>query len=445
MKAAVKKFLESNYSIAAQFIAACVVTTFDLEVAGVIIFGLFLSLIFFVCDDLFHTFLPFMLVGMTVIKCYDSFNTFIVIAPLAAVPVIAAVYYFVKHKRRFKIGNSFWGIIIFSVAVTLGGVGIISARAYFSLTSVYYTLGLGFGMAVIYLIMNSWFDNDDKNTLGKRFANAMTLVAAFASFMVFEHYLENIQQVIANPGIIPFQWRNNISTFLMFALPFPFYLSREKWGSIFVGLLGYGALLLAGSRGGMLFGTVELLVCIAVVLFMDKAHRKHNLAVVGAMLVVVLCFSKQLFEFCYYTIQRIFDYDENKIRLGLFERAIEDFKSNPITGSGLANWENRDIHPSARFALCWYHSSPFQVIGSFGIVGVVCYLARLAIRVKIIFSRFNFFTAVMACSFLGIMMMSLVNPGEFCPIPYELIITLIFIILEKTPDKDAVKLGRNGN
>ncbi len=438
-KKGLRSFLESKYSVAAQFIAACIITSFDLEVAGVIIFGLFISLIFFVCDDLFYTYQPFMLAGMTVIKCYDSFDTFIVIAPLAVVPLAAFIYYFVKHKRRLKIGSSFWGIIAFSVAVTLGGVGIISARAYFSLTSVYYTLGLGFGMAVLYLIMNSWFDNDDKNTLGMRFAKAMTVVVAFASFMVFEHYLEHIREVIADPGIIPFQWRNNISTFLMLALPFPFYLSREKWGNLFIGLLGYGGLLLAGSRGGMLFGTVELVVCIAVLLFMDKKNRKLNLAVVGIMLAVVLCFSKQLFEFCFYTIQRLFDYNENKIRLGLFERAIEDFRANPITGSGLANWENRDLHPSARFALCWYHSSPFQVIGSFGIVGVVCYLTRLAIRLKVIFSRFNFFTAMMACSFLGIMMMSLVNPGEFCPIPYELVTTLIFIILEKTPDKKSLK------
>ena len=437
VKNVLRGFLDSKYSVVAQFIAACIITTFDFEVAGVIVFGLFLSLILFVCDDLFHTFLPFMLVAMTVIKCYDSFNTFIVIAPFAVIPVVAFVYYFVKHKRRFKIGQSFRGTILFSIAVTLGGVGVISARAYFSLTSVYYTIGLGFGMAFIYLIMNTWFDNDDKNTLGERFAKAMTLVAAFGAFMVFEHYFEHINELIADPGIIPFQWRNNISTFMMFALPFPFYLSREKWGNFFVGLFTYAGLLLAGSRGGMLFGTVELVVCIAVLIFMDKPHRKRNLAVVGAILAVVLCFSKQLFEFCYYTIQRLFDYDENKIRLGLFERAIEDFKANPITGSGLANWDNRDLHPSTRFALCWYHSSPFQVIGSFGIVGVVCYLARLSIRVKIIAWRFNFFTAIMACSFLGIMLMSLVNPGEFCPIPYELITTLIFIILEKRPDKTA--------
>ncbi len=439
IKSALKRFFESKYSIILQTLVACLITSFDLEVAGVFFFGFFISLILFACDDLFHTFLPFMLCGMTVIKCYDSFNTFIVIAPCAVIPAAALIYYFVKHRRRLKIGNSFWGIIAVAVAVTLGGAGIISSRAYFSLTSVYYTVGLGFGMAFIYLIMSSWFDNNENNTLGKRFARAMTIVTVFGSFMIFEHYLENISKLITDPGIIPFQWRNNISTFLMFSLPFPFYLSREKWGNIFISLLGYAALLLAGSRGGMLFGTVELIVCIAVLIFMDKNHRKRNLAVVGAILCVVICFSKQLFEFCYYTIQRLFDYDENKVRLGLFKRAIEDFKANPITGSGLANWENRDLHPSTRFALCWYHSSPFQIIGSFGVIGIICFAARLAIRLKIIFSRFDFFTAIMACSFLGITMMSLVNPGEFCPIPYELITTLIFVILEKNPTKKQLK------
>ncbi len=439
VKGILQSFLESPYSVGLQIIMACIFTSVGLEIAGLLVFVVFITLILFTCDDLFLTFQPFMLISMTVLKCYDSFDTFIKIVPLAVIPVAAFVYYFATHRKKLKTGKSFWGIIIFSVAVTLGGVGVISAKAYFSLTSVYYTVGLGFGMAVIYLIMNSWFDNDDKNTLGNRFVKAMTIVAAFASFMVVEHYISNLQAFLENPGILQFQWRNNISTFLMFALPFPFYLSREKWSNIFIGIISYGALLLAGSRGGMIFGTVEFVICFAIVLFMDKKHRKLNLAVVGAMLAVVICLSKQLFEFCYKTIQRLFDYNENKIRIGLFGRAVEDFKANPITGSGLANWNNRDLHESKRFALCWYHSSPFQVIGSFGVIGIICYLSRLAIRTKIIFSRFNFFTAVMACSFLGVLMMSLVNPGEFCPIPYELTITLIFIILEKTPEKKSLK------
>ena len=111
-------------------------------------------------------------------------------------------------------------------------------------------------------------------------------------------------------------------------------------------------------------------------------------------------------------------------------------------GSGLANWNNRDIHPSKRGALCWYHSAPFQIIGSFGIVGVVCFTLRFVTRVWVIVSRVNHFTLTMAVSFLGVTMMSLVNPGEFCPLPYELITTMIFILLEKTPQAIAVKTPR---
>ncbi len=427
-----QSFFDSRYSTIAQIAAACIITTFDFEVAGVVFFGLLLSLILFSCDDLFKTFLPFMLVGITAIKCFDSFDIFIRIVPLAVFPVAAAVYYFATHWRKLKIGPTFYGIVAVAVAVTLGGVGAISARAYFSLTSLYYTAGLGFGMAVVYLVINSWFDNDEKNSLTEKFARVMTIVVAFGSFMIIEHYIENIASVLEHPGILQFQWRNNVSTFLMLGLPFPFYLSRQRWSFSLIGWLGYAGLLLAGSRGGMLFGTVELLVCVAVLIFMDKPHRKLNIAVVAVLGGVVLCFAKPLFDFCYRTIQRLFDYEENKVRLGLFERAIEDFRSNPSTGRGLANWDNRDLHPSKQFALCWYHSAPFQIIGSFGVVGIVCFAVRLVIRLKVIFRRFDFPVAMLACSFLGLTMMSLVNPGEFCPIPYELVMTFVFIIIEKS-------------
>ncbi|MBQ5823429.1 MAG: O-antigen ligase family protein [Clostridia bacterium] len=426
-----QSFFCSWYGTVVQLAAACIITTFDFEVAGVVFFGLLLSLILFSCDDLFETFLPFMLVSSTAIKCFDSFDIFIRIVPLAVVPAAAAVYYFVKHRRKIKIGPTFYGVLAVAVAVTLGGVGAISARAYFSLTSLYYTAGLGFGMALVYVVINTWFDNDEKNSLTEKFARVMTMVVAFCSFMVIEHYAENISSVLANPGILQFQWRNNVSTILMLGLPFPFYLSRQRWSCSLIGWLGYAALLLAGSRGGMVFGTVELLVCVLVLILMDKPHRKLNITVVAVLCGVVLCFAKPLFDFCSRTIQRLFDHDENKIRLGLYERALADFKENPLTGKGLANWDNRDLHPSKQFALCWYHSSVFQIIGSFGIVGIICFAAKFIVRLKVIIKHFDFPVAMLACSFLGLTTMSLVNPGEFCPIPYELIMTFVFIIIEK--------------
>ena len=44
------------------------------------------------------------------------------------------------------------------------------------------------------------------------------------------------------------------------------------------------------------------------------------------------------------------------------------------------------------------------------------------------FDRFNI-TAFL--SFAGLEMMSMVNPGEFCPIPYALLCVMMFIVVEK--------------
>jgi len=329
-----------------------------------------------------------------------------------------------------------------AVAVTLGGFGSIKPEAYLSGTSLYYTIGLGFGMVLAYWLINGCCENDEKNSLGESFALVMTVVTLFGSYMVFEYYLENIRLVLARDGIIPFQWRNNVSTFLMFGLPFPFYYSRKKWAVSLIGWAGYLALLLAGSRGGLLFGTAEMALCLLVTLICDKKHRLHNLIVLGVVAAALAAFGSRLVPFFRYTLERIVDYKENKTRFGLFERATEDFRENRLFGSGLANWNNRDIHPSKRGALCWYHSAPFQIIGSFGVCGVVCFSLRFFTRLWVIITRVNHYTLTMAVSFLGITMMSLVNPGEFCPLPYELLTTMIFVLLEKTPQAIAVKTPR---
>ena len=443
-----RKIFESPFFILFQLLLAVAVTTFNFEVVGAILFLLILLAVLFAAKDVTKTTLPFLLLTMVVIKLYDSYDTFLnkkMIPLLAALAVLTALCMLAFFKRNLtyqKRGPSFYGVFAVAVAVTLGGFGTIKPEAYLSGTSLYYTIGLGFGMVLAYWLINGCCKNDENNSLGESFVLVMTVVTLFGSFMVFEYYLENIKLVLAKDGIIPFQWRNNVSTFLMFGLPFPFYYSRKKWEVSFIGWAGYLALLLGGSRGGLLFGTVEMGLCVLLTLIFDKKHRRHNLIVLGAIAVVLAAFGRRLVPFFRYTLERIVDYKENKTRFGLFERATEDFRANRVFGSGLANWNNRDIHPSKRGALCWYHSAPFQIIGSFGIVGVVCFSLRFVTRLWVIVSRVNHFTLTMAVSFLGVTMMSLVNPGEFCPLPYELITTMIFILLEKTPQAIAVKTPR---
>jgi hypothetical protein len=45
-------------------------------------------------------------------------------------------------------------------------------------------------------------------------------------------------------------------------------------------------------------------------------------------------------------------------------------------------------------------------------------------------------------SYSGILLMSQVNPGEFCPIPYELLTVLLFIFLE-LPDTELTGESRS--
>ena len=119
------------------------------------------------------------------------------------------------------------------------------------------------------------------------------------------------------------------------------------------------------------------------------------------------------------------------IREGLIHRALEDFKSNVLFGRGLGYNGNTDVHNPAKFAICWYHSSPFQVIGSFGLVGVAAFAFQLYNRMKVIWEKITVFNLTLFVSYAGLFMMSLVNPGEFCPIPYGMVATLLFIICDK--------------
>lgn len=106
---------------------------------------------------------------------------------------------------------------------------------------------------------------------------------------------------------------------------------------------------------------------------------------------------------------------------------------------------NTDVHDPAKFALCWYHSAPFQVIGSFGIAGIIAFSYQLYNRMRVLFRRITIFNLTLFVSYTGLFLMSLVNPGEFSPIPYGMIATLFFVMCDKNNkfaehDKDQEKV-----
>ncbi len=444
-----RSFFMSEMFMAVILAAAMAIIIAGQEVYGTIVFAILIAILLIICDDVIATTLPFMLVCCFAAKCKNATDIFLSCWWFAFVIIFAFIFHFVAYRKNkyFKIGKSFLAILFVSIAVTLGGVGKITAEEYFAGVSIFYIIGLGFGMLFAYWIMSSSFKPSDSYNFSERFAKIMVLTAMFGCFMILHHYIINMDSFLKSPRILQFQWRNNLSTMLMLTMPFTFYMSTKKYPYMFAGMLCYGCMLLAGSRGGMLFGGIEFAICVIAFIIIDKKHRKISLGIYGTLAIVVAIFISEVEGLLDKTLERFVSFKENKIRLGLYERAIEDFKSNPISGRGLGYFGNRDIHKSAKFALCWYHSTPFQIIGSFGVVGIIAYFYQYFVRIKLfVTNRKNLFNITIFIAYVGIEMMSLVNPGVFSPI-YLFVVTMFFVAIENcstTEDMNEYKLIRTG-
>ena len=84
-------------------------------------------------------------------------------------------------------------------------------------------------------------------------------------------------------------------------------------------------------------------------------------------------------------------------------------------------------------------SENLVVIGSMGIVGIAGYGYQIFTRVREVIKRFNPFVMILGLSYLGVFLMTQVNPGEFCPLPYEMMVVMLFAIIEKEPERVKIK------
>ena len=425
-----KTFMFAECLLAAVFVIARGMGNIMPLAYGIVTLGVILCIKLIFCDDLIATLMPFWLICCIAIKCYDSFNVFIKFIWLAPIPVIGLLFHFIVYRKKFDPGKTWKGAAAVAVAVTLGGLGKITAAEYFSPTALYHTFGLGIGMFVLCILLNTYYSPNDKYILRFRFSLIMTLMGTFCVFMIAHHYGLFWDNFMHKQSPLYFQWRNNVSTMLMLAMPFPFYLSSKHYPFLFLGLLQYAGIMFTGSRGGALGGTVELALCLAILIYSDVKNRKKNLIFLASVVTIAITlFSKPIMDFFTPVLLRLSGGDN--IREGLIRRAVEDFKSNILFGRGLGYNGNTDVHNPAKFAICWYHSSPFQVIGSFGLVGVAAFSYQLYNRMTTVWRRVTHFNISLFISYAGLFLMSLVNPGEFCPIPYGLAATLLFIICDK--------------
>lgn len=444
------------------FIIDLVTTSSTFALAcGILFLAVIIGVILIISEDLMPFLATMLITALLATRCYDGYHIFMkaplifVTIPVAVFVIGALVYNFIRFRRKVTPGRSLRGILAVAVAVTLGGLGKISATDYFSVA--YYVFFLGIGMVVLYFVIKSRFGEREEYNIREKFAAVLCVMGLFAAALTLKSFLVDIGTIIELGGVPDWKFRNNFATFMIIAMPAPLMFVKKRRWMMVLPLLIYVAMVLLGSRGGLFMGAAEYVCCL---IFISVADRKYRLVYISAIVVfaVILAASSGL----------IFDYFSSRTGGGLVDiggigqvgtseaqegsadvegigteggetgeqrvrlliRSVEDFLDAPIFGQGLGYKGNYDIYKPKTGAMGWYHMMIPQIIGSMGIVGVLAYGFQLFNRLKLVLKSKRYDAWVLFVCYLGLLMMSQVNPGIFCPLPYELLAVMIFILIE---------------
>ena len=407
------------------------------ETAGVAPFAIALLLLISVglviLRDTRYLTLPFLLLCLLLIFCYDSFSFFIRYVWLIPIPVSALIWHIVRLRPRFMKGATLFPLAAVALATLLGGIGMISAEDYFRPASLGFMAGLGPGLVITYFILkNTVRDARDREML----ADDLLRWGLVAAAIVFWHnvplFLEKgVAQLFEAP-----QWANNIGTMLMLALPAPLAVRKRRLYHYGLTFIIFIAGMLAGSRGAQLFIGFELLVAFL------WAWRTEEEPLRRLWSRTFFLLSLMAIGYLYFLLLRnirAFGFvNPTEARWPLLQRGFADFRTNPLFGSGLGYRGNADLYNGKQGTINWYHISVAQILGGLGLVGALAWLWQLFTRARVAACAWRDRSFGFAICYLGLFLMSLVNPGEFCPAPYAFLAVYFFVVIENALSEQGI-------
>lgn len=176
--------------------------------------------------------------------------------------------------------------IAVSLALILGGAGTISAQDYLKPISLYYMLGLGLGQLVLYILFCARLENGRSYDRAERLAETVYAAGLLFVVVIFSFYAHNFDRFLEKGGVLFFKPRNYITTMLLMCMPMTCALVRRS-NLYLVGMaLMYLAMVMSGSRSGLLFGSVLLLLCALYIYIYNKRSRRLYNWLFGAALLL---------------------------------------------------------------------------------------------------------------------------------------------------------------
>ena len=189
----------------------------------------------------------------------------------------------------------------------------------------------------------------------------------------------------------------------------------------------------------LLFGAVILALCGVYLMRHGVISRRCLTALAVAAGIAVLAAGPVVLQWVLHSRMGEDIQDSNSDRLQFLARAVDDFLRHPVFGIGLCSTRNADVFSGVEGSMVFYHNSVAQVMGSMGLVGIVAYGRLLHDRIALLREGGRDpFVQALAVSYLGMVLISLCNPGEFCPFPNAAMMVMLFAQAEEAVGDVAV-------
>lgn len=395
------------------------------------------------CPDLLAAVCPMILAIFPTAPEYENLSVFLPCLPLLFLFVAATILHFFIWPVQIRLGSSRYGLAMVSVAAILSGCDNLPLGQRTTPLMLYYTLGLGAGMLAVYAAVRSALAEKRRYDVKHRFALIWLTAGLGMALVVVSLCWRHLDGFAALDGAIPeFKCRNFCAAMLLTAFPAAFYLAaRRRLYLIAAGVMGV-AMVFTGSRSALLFGAVlAVLGCIYLVRFGVFSRRTMALLLLAAAVFMAL-FGVQALKTLYDS--RIIQghlVGRSEMRWQLLAHSVKDFLAHPVFGAGLGNTAHSSLTSGVPGSMFFYHNLAAQAAGSMGLLGLAAYGILIGDRARLLFKgRRDPFMMMLAMSYLGMLLLSMTNPGECCPFPNEAMVVTLFAVAEHTVGDAAYPL-----
>ena len=402
---------------------------------GLWIVGIVTCIAMILSEDILPSFAGFLFAAMTVFEMHGASQEEILSGAWLAIPVaISFVFHMIFYRKKsYKPGKAFRCQIAVAIAIKLAGVGITTAEQYFALPTLYFCCFLGFGMLGMFVVLDMYTPQKPEY-IANYFAKTMMFIGFTVILMWLGAIIQEIPHMDDGFEIPIRQWKNNVGNLMLIAVPATLYYgtkSRHSWLCLLYATVELVAILFSKSRGATMVAIAlapfELVAYF--ILLKNNAQRWRNgilLAGFATILLIVLLVN-DMYVLRY--LHNLLQVHQGEARWALFREGIKNFVEYPIFGAGLG-YRNDEVYPLKAMSIFWYHSTPIQILGSMGLLGAICYGYQLVVRLKLL-ARRNAFHIFMLFAFIGFEGYSCVNTGDFAPLPFGVLIVLIFVLCDK--------------